>query len=174
MGRRLDNSDRGALISVESARRIQRTLQKIEAGGRSIPAPPIPTAFDDGDPVRICKTAAAWDKGTTATLNVWEKGSVTAPEQNDPAEELSATNLSYDVAEGSYVIVARAANGEWYLVEAASPEDEGCQSAPSIAGHDLTGIEGYDATKTQVLGHESGCLKWINTTTCVAPPGGGE
>ena len=173
MGKRLDNSDRGTLISVESARRIQRAVQKINGGDRNVPAPPIPTAFEDGDPVRICRTISAWNRGTTATLYLWEVGSITEPEPNGQ-ETLTAVNLSYNVAGNSYVIVAKAANGQWYMVDASIPATDGCVSMPSIAGHDLRTIDGYDATKTQVLGHETGCLKWFNTTTCVAPGGGGE
>jgi hypothetical protein len=30
----------------------------------------------------------------------------------------------------------------------------------------LTTVEGYDAAKTQLLGHENGCLKWIDTIEC--------
>jgi len=166
MARRLDGSDRGVLITQESARRIQRVVQRIEGGSRDIPPMPLRTAFDEGDPVRLCKTSEPWLRDTEATLAIWEAGTATAPEANSPAETVDAVNLFKDVAEGVYVVVARAANGRWYLVEAGNPEDESDCKKPAIAGEDLTTVSGYDATKTQLLGHESGCLRWIDTSAC--------
>jgi hypothetical protein len=166
MARRLDGSDRGVLITRESARRIQSVVQRIEGGNRNTHAPPLPTAFDEGDPVRVCKTSVAWGKDTTATLAIWEAGTATAPEANSPAETVDAVNLFRDVAADVYVVVARANNGRWYLVEVGNPEDESGCKKPAIAGEDLTTVSGYDATKTQLLGHENGCLRWIDTSAC--------
>jgi hypothetical protein len=174
MGRRLDNSDRGVLITVESARRIQDVVRKIEGGNRNTSAPALRTAFDEGEEsVRLCKTTAKWGKGTEATLDVWEGGDPTEPAASDPAETVDAVNLFHDVDSGVYVLVARAMNGRWYLAEAGDPEDESSCKKPTLAGEDLTTLAGYDATKTQLLGHEGGCLKWIDTTECQTSPGGG-
>lgn len=169
MTRRLDGSDKGVLITKEAARRIQRVVQRIEGGSRDVPPLPLRTAYDDGDvPVRLCKTTAAWQKNSTATLEVWEAyNTVTTPEESDPAETVeNVVNIHYDVPAGVFVIVAKAQNDRWYLVDAGIPDEaSGCQ-APAIAGQDITTLEGYDGTKTQVLGHESGCLKWFDTTEC--------
>lgn len=122
------------------------------------------------DKVRLCKTTATWEKNTTATLEVWESG--TPPnETKTTGQTLEAVNKTGKVSANVFVIVAKGQTGKWYLVEAASCDDSGSGSGSgcgcvAIAGHDLTSIDGYDDTKTQVLGHEQGCLKWIDTTEC--------
>jgi hypothetical protein len=166
VGRRLDNSDRGALISVESARRIAEVVRKVEGGNRDIPPLPLRTAYDDGGEVRLCKTTEKWAKDTVSELEVWEAGTATAPEESSPAETITASNVFYDVDSGVFVVIAKAANGRWYLVEAGDTADGSSCKSPAIGGEDLTTVSGYDAAKTQVLGHEDGCLKWIDTTTC--------
>jgi hypothetical protein len=176
VGRRLDNSDRGALISVEAARRIAEVVRKVEGGDRNIPPPAIRTAYDEGDPVRIGKTTSAWAKGETAELDlIYETDCETEGGSGSGGETLTAHNLSHDVASDTKVIVALAGNGCWYLVEAAGCGDDGSGSGcecVSIGGQDLTTLEGYDDTKTQILGHEAGCLKWFDTTECDAGSGG--
>ena len=117
MGRRLDNSDRGVLISVESARRISDVVRKIEGGDRNIPAPGIRTAFDDGDPVRIGKTTAEWAKGTTATITLWEEGSANSEEQGGGQLE-DCVNKFADVEYDKWVSLARGPFGAWYLIAA--------------------------------------------------------
>jgi hypothetical protein len=173
MGRRLDNSDRGGLITVEAVRRLARAAQRIENGGRNIKAPPLRTAFDEGsgDPVRLGRTTEKWAKGTTTELELIFEDSCEDEGLGSGAETIEAHNLSQDVAEGVQCVVALAANGCWYLVEAGGC-DEGSGSGSgececlTLAGQDLTTIAGYDAEATQVLGHEAGCLTWISTTQC--------
>lgn len=112
---------------------------------------------DGGTKVQLAQATGDWTAGTQATLTlVYVDDCGTA----SPGEEtIEAWNRSYDVASGATVVVAQAKNGCWYLVDASS----GCIS---IGGHNLATIEGFDETKTQVLGQEGGCLKWIDTTTC--------
>jgi hypothetical protein len=152
----------------QAAERIAKIVRRVEQGDRGseplvfqrvLSSPP-------SSPVRLCKTAAKWAKDTEAELNVWEDGTSTAPEESSPSKTVTASNLFYDVDEGVFVVVAKAANGRWYLVEPGNPDDGSSCKKPVIAGEDLTTVLGYDATKTQVLGHEAGCLKWIDTTTC--------
>lgn len=172
MGRRLDNSDRGGLITVEAVRRLARAAQRVENGGRNIKPPALRTAFDEGgDPVRLGKTTEAWTKGTTTELELIFQDNC-ADEglgSGSGADTIEAHNRSHDVAEGVECVVALAANGCWYLVEAGGC-DEGSGSGEcgclTLAGQDLTTIAGYDAAATQVLGHEAGCLTWISTTQC--------
>lgn len=121
---------------------------------------------DGGDPVRLCKTSAVWNRDTIATLNVWEAG--TPPgETQSTGQTVDAVNKMHKVASGTWVIVARAVNGTWYLVEAGDNQSESCAS-PSIAGRDLTELPGYDAAKRQALTHDLGCLKWIDLEDCPA------
>lgn len=120
MSRRLDGSDRGVLITRESARRIQRVVQRIEGGSRDIPPLPLRTASDDGgDPIRVGKTTASWDKGTLATVTLYENGTPPNETATSPAETLAdCVNKFADVQADKWVALARAANGSWYLIAA--------------------------------------------------------
>lgn len=119
MPRRLDGSDRGVLITQESARRIQRVVQRIEGGDRNTHAPPLPTAFDDGDPIRIGKTTSAWNKGTIADIEVRESGTPPNETAGSPVETMEdCVNKFADVPADKWVAVARAGNGRWYLIAA--------------------------------------------------------
>lgn len=120
----------------------------------------------DGDPVRLCKTTAVWNRDTIATLNVWEAGAPPGETQST-GQTVEAVNKMHKVASGTWVIVARAANGTWYLAEAGDNQSSSCAS-PSIAGRDLTELPGYDAAKKQALTHDLGCLKWIDLEDCPA------
>lgn len=148
------------------ARRVAAATLAYERGSRDMPGIRLRTGGDDGDPVRLCKTTAVWDRDTIATLNVWEDG--TPPgESQSTGQTLDAVNKMHKVASGTFVIVARCVNGSWYLVEAGDNLDEGC-AKPSIAGRDLTDLPGYDAAKKQALTHDNGCLKWIDLEDCPA------
>lgn len=126
-----------------------------------------------GDKIRLCKTTAQWTSGSQQTLHVYDG---TPPDETHTAgETLEAWNYSHLVSADVFVIVAKASNDAWYLVEACNPtqDDEaggdegtgGC-SVPSVGGQDLTGIAGYSEGKMQVLGHASGCLRWLDVEDC--------
>ena len=71
----------------------------------------------DGDPVRLGKTTAAWNKGTVATIAIHEAG--TPPNETTSSENLAnCVNKFANVATGKWVIVARGVNGYWYLIAA--------------------------------------------------------
>jgi hypothetical protein len=147
---------------------LSRALQKYEQGDRDIPGVKLRTAFDDATGVRLGRTTAAWSKGSTQEIElIYEAGPDT---EGSGGDTLQAHNQTMDVAEDRIVIVAQATNGAWYLVEAESGCEEGSGSGEcgcvEIGGQDLTTLPGYDDTKTQIMGHESGCLKWLDTTEC--------
>ena len=77
------------------------------------------------------------------------------------------------IRDRSWVEIARAADGKWYLVEAGSPDDEGsCRK--TIGGEDITKWPGWDGTTQQILGHdENGCLKWFDIAECEEGSTGG-
>lgn len=163
MARRLDGSDKGVLITQESARRIQRVVQRIEGGDRNIPPVPIRTAFEEGEGLRVGKVAAAWAIGTCATVTLWERaGANCAPTAKSPSETIeNVVNLSYHVPAGSWVVIGQAADGKWYLVE--SGVEGACRK--TIGGEDVTQLLGWNASTKQTLSHADGCLKWTNAET---------
>jgi hypothetical protein len=160
--------ERKVAFTEDAARRVAAATVAYERGSRDMPPIKFRQASGDGDPIRLCRTSAAWAKGTSATLNVWEEG--TPPgETQSTGQTVDAVNKIGDVADGAFVHVALAQNGTWYLIEAEDQVTEGCH-APSIGGRDLSQIPDYDAAKTQALIHEAGCLKWLDIEDC--PTGG--
>jgi hypothetical protein len=138
----------------------------------------IPTRFEDegggggsGSKIRIGKVTADWAFGTCATVTLWGReassGASCKPTQTSPAETVEdVRNLSHDVKAESWVAIARATDGRWYLVEAGAPDDsETCRQ--TIGGQDITKWAGWDGTKVQLLGHDgNGCLTWFDTDDC--------
>jgi hypothetical protein len=89
-----------------------------ERGNRDQSAVMFRQGGEDGDPVRLGKTAAAWAKGTTATINVWESGTPPNETQTTGQTLENCVNKFANVASGRWVIVARGGNGYWYLIAA--------------------------------------------------------
>lgn len=146
------------------ARRVAAATLAYERGSRDMPGVRFRQGGDDGESVRLCKTTAVWERDTIATLDVWEDGTPPSESQTT-GQTVEAVNKMHKVAASTWVVVAKCVNGSWYLVEAGDNHSEGCVP-PSIGGRDLTDLPGYDAAKTQALGHESGCLKWLDIEEC--------
>lgn len=115
---RFNNGDRPSAFTRDSARRIQRAVQVVEQGLRSNPAGTRlrSATGDDGDPVRLCKTVDAWDKGTVATLDLYEGG--TPPDETLTGTLELCVNKFANIAADRWVMVARAGNGYWYAISA--------------------------------------------------------
>jgi hypothetical protein len=162
---------RGVLITEDAARRIARAVQRINNANRDSPGVKLRTAYDDGGgQVQIGRTTEKWDKDTSTELELILEDSCDEEGSGSGGQTLEAYNLAYDVGEGVRCIVAEATNGCWYLVEAEACPDDGSGSGDcdcvAIGGQDLTELPGYDDTKTQILAHEQGCLRWLDTTEC--------
>jgi len=162
------------VLSQDAARRTARAVLAYEhSGGTGAAGWHAYRGDDGGDPVRIGLTTVDWAKDTTADITlIYEKDADT--ENPGPDKLEGVYNRCYDVGENTLVIVAKAKNGKWYLVDSAGRDDgsDTCKSV-AIGGQDLTTVNGYDSTKTQLLGHEAGCLKWFDTTDCGSTTGGG-
>ena len=115
---RFNSGDRPSAFTRDSARRIQRAVQIVEQGMRSRPPGTKlrHAGGDDGDPVRLGKTTSAWDKGTIATIDLYETG--TPPDETESGTLSGCVNKFADIASGRWVMVARAANGSWYVISA--------------------------------------------------------
>jgi hypothetical protein len=106
------------LFSESDARRIASTVRAHERGNRDQPPVLFRQSGDDGSPVRLCKTSTAWNKGTLATLNVWENGTPPNETQSTGVTLTGCVNKFANVAAGKFVIVALGANGSHYLIAA--------------------------------------------------------
>ena len=105
-------------FSEDGARRVIAATKTVEAGDRSMP----PIRFrqaggDDGEPVRLGKTGGIWSKGGLHTITLYEGG--TPPNETTNFATLTdCVNKFSTVGAGKWVMVAKAANGSWYLIAA--------------------------------------------------------
>lgn len=102
----------------DGARRVIAATKSYESGNRNMSPVTFRQVSDDGEPVRLGKTTAAWNKGTTATINIWEDGTAGSETQTAGATLTGCVNKFANVATGKWVIVARGANGSYYLIAA--------------------------------------------------------
>ena len=113
---------RGFLISDGLHRDIKRTIQRVDGVPDGPGATKIPTRFEampaSGGRLRLCKTTAAFNKSTVATLNVWEDGTPPNETQTSGATVEDVVNKYANIATGKFVSVARHGNGRWYVVAA--------------------------------------------------------
>lgn len=160
---------RGVKFGEGAARRIIAATRAYERGNRDQPPVKFRPGGDDGEDVRVGRTVAQWVKGETQEIPVFSSCDIEEG-YGSGGETIEAHNEAFDVNGGRLVWIALADNGCWYMVQAESCVGDGDQPTgchcPGIGGEDLTRLPGYDGSKTQVLGHESGCLKWITTTDC--------
>lgn len=102
----------------DGARRIIAATKAVEAGSRDMPGIRFRDVGGDESPLRLCKTSAAFNKGSTATLNVWEAGTPPNETQTSGATVDSVINKYANIAAGKWVSVALHGNGRWYVVAA--------------------------------------------------------
>ncbi len=106
------------VLSRDAVARTERCVKAYESGA-SIAGGGWYPARDDSDPVRLGKTTAAWNKGTLATITLYESGTPPNEITATPAETLAnCVNKFANVASGKWVIVARGPQGYWYLISA--------------------------------------------------------
>ena len=111
---------RKVAFTEEAAKRVSAATLAFERGNRDQPPIRFRQVSDDGDPVRLGKTTAAWNKGTTATIELYEEGTPPSETKKSPTADTleGCVNKFVNVASGKWVIVARGGNGSWYLISA--------------------------------------------------------
>lgn len=105
-------------LSRKAIRRISRAVASYEQGDRDLSAVGFQRGGGDDEPLRLCKTTAAWDKGTLATLEVWEDGTPPNESQTAGLTIPDVVNKFANVASGKFCSIALHANGYWYLIAA--------------------------------------------------------
>jgi hypothetical protein len=112
-------SERKVAFTEGAARRVAAATLAYERGGKDMPGVRFRQGGgDDSDPVRLGKTTAAWTKGTLATINVWEDGTPPSETQTSGSTLVDCVNKFANVATGKWVMLAKGANGSWYLIAA--------------------------------------------------------
>lgn len=100
------------------AQRIANAVHAYETGIRQANPSRLPRAVVGGGRLRLCKTSAAFNKGTVATLNVWEDGTPPNETQTAGVTVADVVNKFANIASGKWVSVALHGNGRWYVVSA--------------------------------------------------------
>lgn len=105
---------KAAAFDGETARRVLRATRAIEGGSPSIGGARVTSSGDDSDAV-LCKTTAAWAKGSSATLQIWagQPGSET-----NTGCTLTAYNRYAAIASGKWCTVMLHRHGYYYVVAA--------------------------------------------------------
>lgn len=94
--------------------RIFGAVRGFENGGRGGSAGTPTSAGDDSDAV-LCRTTAAWAKGTTATLQIWAG----APgSETNTGVTLSAYNRYAAIATAKFCTVMLHRHGYYYVIAA--------------------------------------------------------
>ena len=111
---------RRVAFTEDAARRISAATRAYERGNRDQPPIKFRDPGGDGDPVRLGKTTSAWDKGTLATIELYEEGTPPSETKKTPTADTltDCVNKFTNVAAEKWVIVARGGNGSWYLIAA--------------------------------------------------------
>jgi hypothetical protein len=105
---------KGTAFDPETARRVLRATRSFEGGVPPVGGARVTSAGDDADAV-LCKTTAAWAKGSSATLQIWagEPGSET-----NTGVTLTAHNRYAAIATGKFCTVMLHRHGYYYVVAA--------------------------------------------------------
>lgn len=107
-------ASKGTVFDGETARRVLRAVRSVEGGGLNTGGPRATSAGDDADAV-LCKTTAAWAKGSSATLQIWagQPGSET-----NTGVTLTAYNRYAAIASGKWCTVMLHRHGYYYVIAA--------------------------------------------------------
>jgi hypothetical protein len=63
--------------------------------------------------VKLGKTVSAWNKNATHSVLLYPNGLISSPQESQ-----TATNVFANVASGKWVMIAKEAGGQWYLISA--------------------------------------------------------
>jgi hypothetical protein len=149
-----------------SAARIARVVRHVEQDVRTKPL-----TFDAVQQqqrrvlLKLCKTTDDWDIDTIATLEVWHDGDPPDETASSGTDTVEAVNKIAPIGAGTFVLVGKAGNGSWYLVEAGRDCEDGLL-AKRLTENTLDDTVSDSPLDTgdgpQVLIHNAGCLKWAS------------
>jgi hypothetical protein len=108
--------DRPVRFTRQAAHRVGRVVRAFEQGDRDCPGQGVSYTPDDPEPVMIGKTTSTWTKGTSATITLYNEGSPRSEATLSPAATVTAYNILHTVESGRWVILGRAVNLGWYLL----------------------------------------------------------
>ena len=115
----------GVKITEHFAQRMKSTILRVEAMPLSSSDGRVPVRFDERPTVvaavgtHLGKTTAAWSKGTSATITLYEEGSAGSETMSTSGTTaVTAYNKFAAVASGKWVWLQSGPFGAWYLTAA--------------------------------------------------------
>lgn len=119
MGKRADNSDRGVMITLEAARRINRAVQAVERGDRDMPPIKFRTAGDDGGgggEIRLGRISSTWLKDCDISVQeIAVDGQALYPSVFFTARNILA---EVPVESGHKRVICAQVGGSWVMIAA--------------------------------------------------------
>jgi len=114
---------KGVKFSEGAARRVIAATLAHERGNRDQPPVKFRSVADEDPQSLLGKTTAAWDKGTLATIVIYDLGDPPFEEQSSPLREIEGCcNKFADIEADSWVWLNRGPRGHWYVTAAECPE----------------------------------------------------
>lgn len=117
--------------------------------------------------VRLCKTTSDWELGTTATLDIWESGEPGSEGASIPSLIEGVVNKAGKVPAGQFVLIGKAGNGVWYLLNDRWQYEETLGTLAGRLGSDASESSSSDdveaGSELQLLVNNAGCGKWVQT-----------
>lgn len=152
-------------FNLEDAKRIGRAVRLVErAEPRQDLAGEPNGAVSRGVRLLIGKkeSTSSWATGTTAVVAVYN-GDTLASAVTVVAHNQFLTVGTSPTCESRWVALGHNGWG-WYAIAHRNMSTATCTM--EVAGVDFSIVANYQSTATQILGHESGCIKWIDVTNC--------
>ena len=115
---------RPTTLTRSAVKRIGRAVNAYERGDRDVPGRKFRRfgGGDSGEPVRLGKTTAAWEKNTLAEITLWEEGDPPGEAAASPEVTLEdVVNHLHYVAADVFVLLAMGETGSWYLIASEMP-----------------------------------------------------
>ena len=107
----------GVLLTADAAQRMANATRRVEKMGVDVPAAGwYPYTPDDAGGIKLCKTTAAWDKGTSATLTEYQ-GDMGSETPGPATDAITAWNKFANVGAGKWVMVCQV-GPHYYLISA--------------------------------------------------------
>lgn len=151
-------------FSEEDARRIGRAVRLTERYvGKGDLSGPLSERGGIGVRLLIARhDGTSWPTQTTAVVTIYNGDPIASAATVVASNQFLRISTNNDCT-NRWVALGHNGNG-WYAVNWENACTATCSM--SFGGVDFSGLPNYAETATQVLGHEAGCIKWFNVTTC--------
>lgn len=152
-------------FSLNDAKRIGKAVRLVERdeprqqlGGQN------DAAISRGVRLLIAKkeSTSSWATGTTAVVTIYNGDTLASAVTVVARNQLLHIGTS-QTCDSRWLALGHNGWG-WYAI--AQRRDSTATCTMEVLGVDFSTVANYQSTATQILGHESGCIKWVDVTNC--------